>query len=208
MSGFDPEDELDTQAQADAYVNWCAEQFVRVASARTFTYRTAIRASAWLFVVATAQLHLDDEVEDNRDEMVHQLLVNTQVARLMERQRQKLPIERLVVMRGGLDCWQPVGRFAGSLLRAAKCALAARILIEMHPLVDLWSVECTDVWVLLKAGGGELAAINTWLDHMSDGQLEVEDYAVKASADIAAKFTWQKLMNLSRGQGIPPPSMN
>lgn len=208
MINFDPEDDLDTQEQADAYVNWCAEQFVRVSQGGRYTYRTAVRASAWLFVVSTAQLHLDDEVEDNRYDMLNQLTVNQQIARMVERQRQKLSVERLIVMRGGLDCWEPVGRFAGSLLRAAKCALGARILIEMHPLVDLWSVECPDVWALLNSGAWELAAINRYLENVGDGQLEVEDYAVRANEDVAAKFTWQKLHNWTRHHGIPPFSAN
>lgn len=208
MSDFDPADELDTQAQADAYVNWCAEQFIRISTGGVYTYRTATRASAWLFVVSTAQLHLDDEVEHNREDMLHQLTANQHVARMMERQRQKLPVERLIIMRGALDCWEPVGRFSNSLLTAAKCALAARILIEMHPLVDLWSVQCLDVWTLLGCGQYQLQAINAALEFGGEGQLEVEDYAVRANEDVAAKFTWQQLHNWSRHHGIPPFSAN
>jgi hypothetical protein len=200
MNAFDPENELKTQADADAYVGWCADQFLRVANGGTYTYRTAIRASAWLFVCATAQLHLDDEVEEQRDELQQQLAITQKLARQMERQHVKMQIERLVIMRSSLDCWEPVGRFASVLLDGARMGISARLLIELHPLVDLWALECPDVWALLHQAESALEVI--------EAPLELEDYAVRPNADVVAKFTWQHLFAWARHKGIPPLSAN
>src|ERR1700746_1733878 len=100
---FDPNDELDTNEKADAYVNWCAENFMRLRGGKR-TYRTAVRCAHWLFVVASAQLHLADDVA-NRDAMLEQLAMYQQLGRALERQRDHVPLERLILLRSSLDCW-------------------------------------------------------------------------------------------------------
>lgn len=196
MSDYDPNVELESQDDADAYVNWCAEQFVRLATSGNRSYRTATRCSAWLFVVAIAQLHLDEEVCENRDELLESLSAYVGTARLMERQQVRIPVERLIIMRGSLDCWEAVGEWAAHLLDAAKCALAARLLIDFHPLVDLWEVEAPDAWALLETGMRTLAEIN-----LSDG-LTFGDYAVRPSEANVARYTWQRARNLTRNSGL------
>lgn len=197
MQDFDPNDPLDTQEQADAYVNWCAEQFVRVHGGEKRTYRVAWRASAWLLVVSCAQLHLHDEHEENRDALLEQLSKYQSLARAFERQSQRLPTEQLVLMRGSLDCWEPVGCFAGALLGAARCAIAARVLMDLYPLADLWEVRCDDVWALLDVGHAYLAAIN-----QSYSELEFEDLAIRPNEETIAKYTWQRANNITRKAGL------
>lgn len=200
MTPFDPNDPLDSQEQADAYINWCAENFLRLHASGRYTYRTGIRAAAWLHVVAVAQLHLDDDVTDDRETLLRQLTVHQNVARLIERQQEKLPIERLLVVRSTFDCWEPVGRYAAHLLNTARCALMAIIIIDLHPLIDLWEVQAPDVWALLDAGAVWLSQIN---EHASS--LEYDDYAVRPNDDVIAKMTWQQVNNLVRHAGLQAP---
>lgn len=199
MSGFDPNVEPDTQEQADTYARWCADNFLRVLLKEPHTFRTAVRASSWLLVCAAAQFHLDDDYEPNREALLRQLASYSHIARALERQRQHFVIERLIILRSSLDCWEPAGRFAEQLLVAAKSAVTAMILIEVYPLVDLWDVECHDVWALLDFGYVNLGLIEPE---------SVADLAVRPDDDVIAKFTWQKLNNLTRHLGGPPMRPN
>lgn len=202
MTDFDPNVEPETQAQADAYLNWCAENFVRLSRTAPRTYRKAVRCAAWLLVVAVAQLHLDDDVEQDRDALLEQIALYSQLARAIERQRDHIPIERLIVCRSTMDCWEPVGNYADRLLCAAKNALSALMLIETYPLVNLWSMECPDVWALLDDGANALAAINEADD------LYFDDYAIRRNDEVVAQFTWQRANNISRKTGGYPLSPN
>jgi hypothetical protein len=202
MTDFDPNVEPETQEQADAYINWCAENFVRLSRSKPRTYRKALRCAAWLFVVAVAQLHLDDDVEQDRDALLEQIALYSRLARNIERQRDHVPIERLIVSRATMDCWEPVGEYADCLLLAAKAALSALMLIEMYPLVNLWDMECADVWALLDDGADTLATIN------AADELSFDDYAVRRDDGVVAQFTWQRANNLSRGMGGYPLSPN
>lgn len=195
MTDFDPNDDLDTQDQADAYINWSAENFMRLSQGPKRTYRTAVRCAAWLFVVASAQLHLDDEVE-NKEALLEQLSMYQAIGRTIERQRQHFTIERLIVLRSSLDCWDATGGWAGNLLAAAKCAVAAMILIELHPLVDLWELECPDVWAQLEAGAAYLANINDCED------LSFSDFAIKPDENVTSRFTWQRAEGIVRRAGL------
>lgn len=203
MTDFDPNDELDTQEQADAYVVWCAEQFMRLLESPKRTYRTGIRCAQWLFVISSAQLHLDEDVTENVGAMLEQLGMYSKLGRALERQRQHYPIERLIVLRSSLDCWEPVGEWSSNLLFAAKCAVSAMTLVGLHPLIDLWELRCPDVWALLDGGANALAAIND-----GKGPLTFADYAVRPNEATIAKFTWQKVNNLTRQMGMPPLSPN
>lgn len=203
MTDYNPNDEPDTQEKADAYINWCAENFVNLSGAlEPRTFRKAIRCAAWLLVVAVAQLHLDDDVETDREELLEQLGLYQRLARAIERQQHHFPIERLIVTRSTIDCWEPVGMYADCLLEAAKDAVSALMLIETHPLIDLWDLECPDVWALLDEGAGRLAVIN------EAKNLSYADYAVRRNESVVAKFTWQRANNLSRGMGGYPLSPN
>lgn len=196
MTDFDPNTEPHTNEQADAYINWCAENFMRLSQGTKRTYRTATRCSAWLFIVASAQLHLDESVTDNRDDLLEQLAMYQRLGRAVERQRVRLAIENLILTRGSLDCWEPVGVWAESLLIATKSAIAARILIETYPLVELWDMRCDDVWSLLETGREALAQIN------EADELDFADYAVKPDEMVVARYTWQRANNIIRGAGL------
>lgn len=202
MTDFDPNDALDTQEQADAYISWCAENFMRLSQGEARTYRTAVRCAAWLLVVAVAPFHLSDDVERDRDALLEQLSNYSKLARAIERQEIKVPVEQLIVMRSSLDCWESVGTWAGHLLDAAKHALVTLTLIDFYPLIDLWDLAAPEAWTLLDAGSDYLAAINTAFD------LDYADYAVQPSEMVIAKYTWQRVNNLHRHMGAQPPSPN
>lgn len=196
MTDFDPNVEPETQEQADAYINWCANNFMRLSQGAKRTYRTATRCSAWLFIVASAQLHLAEEVEVNREELLEQLVMYQRLGRAVERQRQRLAIESFILLRGSLDCWEPIGVWSEQLLLAAKCAISSRILIETYPLVELWDVSSPDVWALLETGREALAVIN------EADELSFADYAVRPDDMVMAKYTWQRANNIIRGAGL------
>lgn len=201
-NGFDPNVEPETREDADAYVAWAAENFMRLSQSERRTYRTAVRCAHWLLVVAAAAFHLDDDVEVDRDALLEQLAMYSKLARAIERQRDRLPVEKLIVLRSSLDCWEPVGIWGSQLLAAARTAVSALMLIELHPLVDLWELECPDVWALLEEGAMQLAMIN------EADELEWQDYAIRPSESVTAKFTWQQVNNLSRRVGGGPLSAN
>lgn len=202
MTNFDPNVEPETQEQADEYVGWAAENFMRLSQSEQRTYRTAVRCAHWLLVVSVAAFHLDEDAEANRDALLEQLALYSKLARMIERQRNRLPVEKLIVLRSSLDCWEPVGTWGTQLLTAARTAVAALILIELHPLIDLWELECPDVWALLDEGAAQLAMIN------DADELEWPDYAIRPSESVTAKFTWQQVNNLSRRVGGGPLSAN
>ncbi len=196
LGDFDPNVDPETQEQADAYLAWCADQFMRASQSHARTYRTADRCSSWLFVAAVTQLQLDDEVITNREELLDNLQLFQHLGRAIERQRIRPKIERFILLRGALDCWEPVGAYANHLLIAAKSAVAARLLILTYPLVELWDLRCDDVWSLLEAGREALAPIN------EADALELADYAVKPDEQVMAKYTWQRANNIIRGAGL------
>lgn len=200
MSDFDPNHELDTQHQADAYVRWCAENLMRLCVDDVRTYRTGVRAAAWLLVCATAELHLDETWTRDREALLEQLVAYSQLARALERQREHLSVERLIVLRASLDCWEPAGALADQLLIAARTAVAALILIEVCPLVDLWDVAAHDVWALIEYGWVCLRVV----DHPET----FADYAVRPDERVTARYTWQRANHLTRRIGADPLSPN
>jgi hypothetical protein len=203
MPDFDPNLDPQTQEEADAYVDWCATNFIRLTSSPDRTYRTALRCAAWLFVVAAAPLHLDDAIEQDRDALMTQLAAYSLIARAIERQRERFAVERLIITRSSLDCWEPAGEWAGHLLTAAKCAIGALVLIELHPLIELWELECPEVWALLDASSQLLAQINIAVEEPS-----FADFAVRRNELTIARFTWQRANNLVRHLGIVRLSEN
>ena len=202
MTDFDPNTEPETQEQADAYIGWCSENFMRLSQGERRTYRTSVRCAHWLLVVSCAMFHLDDDTEDDREALLEQLGMYSKLARALERQQIKLPIERLITLRSSLDCWEAIGVYASNLLDAAKMATSALMLVDLHPLVDLWELDAPDVWTLLADGASELAVINGTLD------LEYADYAIRRHENVVGKFTWQRINNISRSIGARPPSPN
>jgi len=196
---FDPEDPLDSQDQADAYLNWCADQYARISVDEPRTFGKAIQGSAWLLVVSTAQLHLADELEPEfeprRDELLDQLAQYQGLARAIERRHTNVPVERYIILRMSLDCWKPIGDWAEHLLTAARCAVNARVLSAMYPLVDFAGIECPDVWALLDAGADKLGEVET------EG-LTFDDFAIAPDSGTIAKWTWQRANNVVRRSGI------
>jgi hypothetical protein len=149
-----------------------------------------------MFVVGCAHLHLDEGVEQDADALREQLAKYNNLARAVERQRQRFNVERLIVTRSSLDCWEPVGQWSENLLVAIRNAVSALVLIELHPLVDLWSLPASDVWALLEDARNAMAVIN------EADSLSFQDYAIRRNDAVAAKFTWQRSMNLVRNAGI------
>jgi hypothetical protein len=193
---FNPEPEPESQEQYDDYVRWCAVQVNRVAvnDETPRTHRTAFRAAAWLYVVSTAQIHLDEDVTESRDTYLKNLGGLSRLARRVERQRPDVGLRDLVVSRSVLDCWTPSGQFADRLLGAAKCAISALILKEVHPLEDLWDVDAPDTWSLILMGAAALVEIN--------------EYDGVPNASVIDKMNWQKANNFSRQVGAPPMNPN
>lgn len=196
MTDFDPNVEPSTQDEADAYVNWCAENFVRLAGSGPWTYRTALRCAHWLLVAALAQLHLDDRVQENRDALLEQLAGYQRLARVIERQRDRAPAERLIILRSSLDCWRPIGEWSAALLNAGRNAVSTLLLIELYPLVDLWELAAPDAWALLDDGRDQLARINR------APSLSFPDFAVRPDDMVIARYTWQRANNIARHVGI------
>lgn len=203
---FDPDHEPENIEEAEAYVQWCADQLERVVNEGAeglFTYRRGLRAAHWMLVVACAHLRLDDDyVGDDRDALMHQIDNYADLAVELERQRERYPVERLIVLRASLDCWEPVGRWAHNFLGAAKSAVAALMLVEFHPLIDLWELHAPDVWALIHHGMYALQRVQ------EDETAGIEDCSIRRDEDATAKFTWQRAMNISKKTGAPPPSMN
>jgi hypothetical protein len=196
MIDFDPNTDPDSQEQVDAYVDWCATNYARLSTGSTRTYRTALRCAQWLFVISVAQIHLDDDVEENREALLTQFVMYFLLARALERQRQHFAVDRLLSTRSTLDCWEATGEWADHLLIAAKCALAALILIELNPLVDLWELSCPEVWALLDVGAASLAEINV----VDVDSLTFADFSVQPAEMVLAKFTWQRANNIDRNR--------
>jgi hypothetical protein len=203
MSSFDPNTEPETQDQMDAYVNWCATNFMRLSQGTSRTYRTGVRCAHWLLVVSCAQLHLDDDQEDDREALLHQIAMYSRLARSIERQRDRYPVERLIQLRASLDCWEPVGLYGANLLTAARMAVSALTLIDLHPLVDLWDLGGEDVWSLIEEGANALAIINDGADNLT-----FDDYAIRRDESVVAKFTWQRVNSIHRHMGAGPVSPN
>lgn len=203
---FDPDADLDTQEQYDAYVRWCGDQFQRIVEddSTLQTYRTAIRAAAWLLVVAQAQIHLHDDIEDGRDMLLSQLSKSSQMARCYERQHGHVGLRDLIVGRSVLDCWEPSGQFAMNLLDAARHALSALILYEVQPLNDIFDELAPDMWSLILMGAESLTSISEY-----DGVIDYDDYAVVPNQRVIAKMNWQKVNAIvSSLPGAPPISPN
>jgi hypothetical protein len=196
VTDFDPNIEPATQEQADAYVSWCGSNFVRLATSGPWTYRTALRCAHWLLVVALAQLHLDDRVDDHRDALLEQLAGYQRLARVVERQRDHVPAERLIILRSSLDCWRPTGDWAAALLNAGRDAVSALLLIEMYPLVDLWELHAPDAWALLDDGRDQLSRINR------AACLTFSDFSIQPDGMVVARYTWQRANNIARHVGI------
>lgn len=205
MSEFDPNVEPETDEQYDAYVEWCAHNFMLLSEGIKRTFREALRCAHWLLVVAVYQMTLAEDSQD-ADALRHQIDRYQALARALERQVERFPVEQLIVLRSSLDCWEPVGQWASNVLAAAKCAVSALILIDVHPLVDLWDLEACDVWAMLEAGRDNLAAIEVW---KGDGVLvDLADFAVRKDDLVTAKFTWQRANNIARHVGMQKLSGN
>lgn len=202
---FDPNHDPSTQDEYNAYIRWCAVQFNRVVGDGDTprTHRTAFRTAAWLYVVSTAQLHLDDVIEDNRETYMRNLAGSATLARRIEREDPDVGLRDLMVSRSVLDCWLPEGQFSSNLLDAAKCAVSALTLKEVHLLEDLWDVDAPDTWSLILMGAQSLAAIN---EH--EHELSFADYSVLPNASVIDKMNWQKANKVAGLLGGPPISPN
>lgn len=152
--------------------------------------------------MSVAQFHLESAVQVNREALLEQLVDYQRLARAIERQRDHIPAERLIVLRSSLDCWEPVGQFAILLLSAAKDAVSSLLLIELYPLIDLWEVHAPDAWALLDSGRELLASINLQPEPGFD------DYAIQPDERVIARYTWQRANNIARHVGARRLSEN
>lgn len=151
-------------------------------------------------MVSVAQFHLEGAVQVNREALLEQLVDYQRLARALERQRDHIPAERLIVLRSSLDCWEPVGEFAILLLSAAKDAVSSLLLIELYPLVDLWELHAPDAWALLDSGREMLASIQS--------EPGFADYAIRPDELVISRYTWQRANNIARHVGVRRLSEN
>lgn len=201
---FDPDDPLLTKADHDAYVRWCAEQLVAVADespdVTPHIYGTAMKAAAWLWVVAQAQMHLDDDVEDQREQHQQNLGGLFTRAREVERAKGDVRFKNLLGARIALDCFQPVGRYGGTLLEAAKLAIEALVLVFVYPPIDKWDLPAPASWALVLCGAVLLEEITE--------PLSFSDYSVRPSPGMIGKITWDAANRASFAAGAHFPSPN
>jgi hypothetical protein len=202
---FDPNAELVTQEDHDAYVQWCAAQLLAAADEPAVAprvYATAMRAASWLWVVAQAQIHLDDDVEDQRDGHQQNLAKLFARARLVERAAGDVKFSELLTARIALDCFEPVGQYAHLLLDAARLAIDALELIFIYPPIDKWDLYCPGPWSLIFSGAVMLEEIN------DEHPLTFADYSVRPSPGMVGKVTWDAANRVAQRAGAPPISPN
>ncbi len=204
FESFDPDHDPETQEEANRYVRWCVlalEGIITTTEAPT--YLEAHMAAGVLWVASTAALHLDEAlVDERRPALLSNLARLTEHGRLYERGR-SINARSLTVARGVLGLLEPVGARAGLLLNAARCAVAATILIAAQPMEDIWSLPAPDVWALCVAGDAFLNEIAE-----SPGVLTVEDFAVGFTQSTIDRLNWQRARSITDAAGAPPPSPN
>jgi hypothetical protein len=209
MTDFDPDAPLTDKASYDAYVNWCADQFVEamhgVDRIEAVPHGRTYRAATLLLVRAVAPLGLDDECDTDREQHLKNLARLSEVARDTERNKPHVGLRDWIVARGVVDCFRATGRFAGNNLDAAKCALASIILTEAHPLYDLGEVHAPDAWALVLYGYDRLVEIT---EQAGEDVLGPWDFTVMPDQAIIDRMHWQKVNNAAAQMGAPPFSPN
>lgn len=209
MTDFDPDAPLDDKASYDAYVNWCADQFVDcihgVDRLDAVPHGRTYRAATLLLVRAVAPIGLDDDCDKDREQHLENLAKGARLARDTERGLPHVSIKDWLIGRSVLDCYAPTGRFAGNNLDAAKCALASIILTEAHPLVDLAEVHAPDAWALVLYGYDRLVEIT---EAESQEALGPWDFTVMPNSAVIDRMHWQKVNNAAAQMGAPPFSPN
>lgn len=207
MADFNPDRRLESKADHDAYVQWCARELVEVADEGSQgtprVFATAMLAASWLWVVAQAQLHLDEGITEQREK--HQLILASLFTRAREVERAKGDINfgHLLSARVALDCLMPTGRYAASLLEAAKVAVDALQLIFIYPPVDKWDMACPGAWALILCGTVLLEEIN-----QHDEPLTYADYSVAFSPTMVKRIAWDAASRAAQHVGASPPSPN
>jgi hypothetical protein len=204
---FDPDAPLDSQDQADAYVRWCAFELLKAADegpeATPRTYASAMRAAAWLWVIAQARMRLADEIEDDREGHERNLAGLFRRARECERGKGDVEFNMLSGARVALDCFESAGRFGETLLTTAKVAVEALQLVFMYPPIDKWETSAPGPWSLILCGAVLLEEINTAAE-----TLTVADYAVRPSPGMVGKIAWDAAHRTAQRVGAEPPSPN
>lgn len=192
MTDFDPNHDPETEAEANAYINWCAQSFNHMVTDETpETWATARQAAGWLWVWAQALQHLDSGVEDH-EAMLRNMATLNSYARQFERRSQFLTLNHIRVARSMLDAWEPVGEYARPLLAACKCATSALLLCIAHPLEELSDMEAPDGWALVLMGGGYLEPITR-----DERELTPEHFAIRPSEDVVNKMQDQRVRNMA-----------
>lgn len=204
---FDPDAEFVTQTQHDEYVQWCAGELLEVADEKPgsgpMIFATALHAACCLWVVAQAQIHLDEDVVERREGHQKNLAALFTRARCVERAKGDINFGELVAARIALDCFKPVGKYAGTLLDAAKIAIEALELIFIYPPIDKWSMPCPGPWALILCGSVLLEEISEDPQPLTYG-----DYSVKPSPGMVGKIAWDAANRTAQSVGAAPPSPN
>lgn len=204
FENFDPNHEPQDQDEANRYVQWCAIALQGLISGTEHAnYADGRMAAGVLWVAAAAPLHLDEACsEESQPNLLRNLSRLSEHGRMYER---GVPVDphSLTVARGVLGLLEPVGARSALLLNAARCAVAATILIAAQPMEDIWTLAAPDVWALCVMGDAYLNEIAE-----AEGELTAEDFAVGFSQVTIDKLNWQRARNIADSAGAPPPSPN
>lgn len=196
---FNPQQPIRTEEDKWAYAAWCHDRLrVSIDNDETIrSYRNAFDAAAKLWVTAAVPLCLHpDEPKVHRANLAGLWLR----ARCVERMHTHVKVSDVMVARAVVDCFKPVGRWAPWLVEAAKCAIAAVILIHTTVLSEPWELDAPDVWALVLYGDTMLATI--------PGDTSHEEFTVRVDQSVVDKMMLQNVNQLSRSIGAPPISPN
>lgn len=207
---FDPDADPRTQADHDAYVQWCARELLAAGDEgpemTPRVYATALIAASKLWVVAQAQLHLDDAVTEHRESYQLNLAEMFIRARKVERAKGDVRTGDLLAARVALDCFMPVGRHAETLLEASKVAIEALLLVLVYPLANKWDIQCPAAWALILVGCVLLEEIKDEDD--DHGPLVYADYAVAPTPAMSERIAWNAAHRTAQQMGADAPSPN
>lgn len=216
MTDFDPNEPLVTQADHDRYVSWCAGRLMAFVeeveevgedekgSPKAPGYAMTMLAATWLWVVAQAQIHLDENIIEHRERHQENLGGLFLRARKVERATLgDMGLKELLACRVALDCFNPSGKHADALLTAARMAIEALELIFIYPPADKWEIKCAGPWVLVHMGAIMLSEINDEPEPLTYG-----DYSVVPSAAMEGNIAWNTAARTAQSVGAAPPSPN
>lgn len=196
LVGFNPNQRLDSQELADGYLRWCAYQ-LGLHQQRERTLGTATRGCAFVWVLAAAQMRVDDDIATA--EMQRDVLALFNMGRRLERRPSVVDHRAVSLAMMLADAWEPVGRYAPALLGSLRCGIGAALICRSHPLNESHDLPGEHAWALIDAGIGLLEGI---------ADADYPDYAVQPCQRVKDRMGWQRARGIAGQLGGEPPSPN